>query len=318
MKTSIFYILIISVIFAFDDTTKILVLKPYSTIDPIHIDEGDIGTINMLFIESLNQYMNKIQISAVSCNDDSCALTELAKTMNNQFVVYTRLQKLGSKIIFSGSILDANTSFNSKSTAMNIEDMENVCSRLAKSIALQESISDVIDINNIVEQESKEPIRRASISRIGFAGGYIYPLNDTFGDGPGSRTLNLSSIYYYEFDNNSALIVDAMMAGISFGAHLGFLKYTNILDSSPFYGLGLGLHRTLSFNDDIESSSGPSINLQAGVMLFRTYDINVLFRGKYLHVFNDSSDNGFIIDIGIQKKRNENKKSDRFGIFKVF
>ena len=102
MKTSIFYILIISVIFAFDDNTKILVLKPYSTIDPIHIDEGDIGTINMLFIESLNQYMNKIQISAVSCNDDSCALTELAKTMNNQFVVYTRLQKLGSKIIFSG------------------------------------------------------------------------------------------------------------------------------------------------------------------------------------------------------------------------
>ena len=90
------------------------------------------------------------------------------------------------------------------------------------------------------------------------------------------------------------------------------------MDSSPFYGLGLGLHRTLSFNDDIESSEKPSINIQAGLMLFRTYDINVLFRSKYLHIFNDNSDNAFIIDIGIQKKRDESKKNHRFGIFKIF
>ena len=41
-------------------------------------------------------------------------------------VVYTRLQKLGTKIIFSASILDSGNSFDSKATAMRIEDMQKV------------------------------------------------------------------------------------------------------------------------------------------------------------------------------------------------
>ena len=315
MKKLIFYMIILSVIFAYDETTKLLVLNPYNTINATHLDEGDISTINMLFVESLNVYIKNIEISSVSCNDDSCALEELSKTGNDQ-LVYTRLQKLGSKIIFSGTILDGNSSFNSKVTAMNIEDMENVCSRLAKSIAFKELVENVADINNIVEQEQKEPIRRTSISRVGMTGGYLFPLKDTYGGGPGSRVLSLSSTYYYEFANNGALIVDAMLQpSTGFGAHLGFLKFTNIIDSSPFYGFGLGLHRTYSDINEIESSGGPSINFQAGMMLFRTYDINVLVRSRYLHIFNDNSDNAFIIDIGVQKKRNDKKKNGIFDLF---
>ena len=207
MKNLIFYIIIISVIFAYDETTKILVLKTHSTIDAKHLDESDVSTINMLFVEGLNDYIKNIETSSISCNDDICALEELSKTDNNQ-VVYTRLQKLGSKIIFSGSILDINSSFGSKATAMSIEDMENVCLRLSKSIALKEPVEDVADIDNIIETEQEEPARRTSISRLGVTGGYIFPLKDTFGEGPGTKSLNIGITYYYEFQNNSGLTVE--------------------------------------------------------------------------------------------------------------
>ena len=94
--------------------------------------------------------------------------------------------------------------------------------------------------------------------------------------------------------------------GIPFiGLDLSFLKFTNIIDTSPFYGIGIGLYDSYDSNNRAynsgytnqtqESSSGIGLSLQSGVMLYRTYNINVIARAKYLVVTNSDLDNGLIV-----------------------
>ena len=173
MKRLLFYFIIISAVFM-NESSNILILSPYSTIDSNYLDENDVGTINSLFIEGFNQYMDNIETLDVSCFDDDCALEELSKTGNDE-VVYMQLQKLGSKIIFSATILDVQTSFKSKITAMSVEDMENVCLRLSKSIALKQTLEEAADIENITQKEEQEDARRESLARIGVSIGYVFP-----------------------------------------------------------------------------------------------------------------------------------------------
>ena len=320
MRNFIFCIIvIISFVFAEDRDDGVLVFKPYSTIDDSYLDQSDISTINMLFIQGLSDYIDNIETSSTFCSDDNCALEKLSKTQNSQ-VIYTRLQKLGSKIIFYASILDSNGSFESSATAMSVEDMEQVCLRLSKSIALKESLEEVADIDNIIEKEQEEPARRTSLSRLGLNAGYLFPLGGTFYNE--SQILKLGTSYYYEFQNNTALIAEYQMVGnISMGVDLSILKFTNIVDTSPFYGAGLGLHGVFSneLDDDIRAG-GMAVNLQGGIMLYRTYDVNVLVRARYLHIFNSNSDHAFVIDLIFQKKLRERKKTrvvNRFPILEL-
>jgi len=297
---------------------NVLVLSPYSPSEVDYLDTNDINTINTLFIDGLGNYINKIESSSNSCNNNDCALEELSKT-NNSEVVYTRLYKLGNKIIFSGVILDSNKTFESRATAMNVEDMEQVCLRLSKSLALKESLEQVADIDNITEKEQEEPMRRASLSRVGANMGYFFPLGTSFGGD--YRLFKIGTSYYHEFKNNTGLIVESDWGGgnssSTFGGSISVLKFTNILDTSPFYGGGLGLYFVVtpsSGKAEDHKYSGLSFNASAGVMLFRTYDVNVLFRARYLHVLNTDFDNTFIIDFIFQRKMKEKKKK-RSGIF---
>ena len=321
MKTLFVYIIFISTIFAYNNYDNVLVLRPHSTINEKYVDESDISTIDILFTQGLKNHLKNIQSSSTSCNDNSCALIELAKSENNK-VIYTQVQKLGTKIIFSGSILDEDTSFSSSVTAMNIEDMEQVCRRLSKSIALQETIEEVADIDNITEKEEEEPLRRTSLSKFGINVGYYFPLSNSFSDR--SQIIKMGANYYYGFQNNTALMGEVTVGGNSFGVELNTMKFTNNVDTSPFYGLGLGLYvvdsESLQYHDnngndhfdsedDIYEEFGTSLSIQGGVMLYRTYDVNVIARAKYLHVFNDNSDNALVVDIVFQMKRKERKQN---------
>ena len=311
----IYILLITSLIFPNKLESKILVLSPYSDIDENKLDSADISTINTLFINGLDKHINNIELSSLSCINSECALDYLSKT-NNDEIIYTKIQKLGQKFIFSASILDNNNEFTSSATAMSIEDMDQVCLRLSKSIALKKTFEESADIGNITLKEEEEPLRRQSISRFGMGLGYLFPFSDT-GDEDISQSVYFGMNYYYEFKNNTALLLE-MGTGVPFlGLDLSFLKFTNIIDTSPFYGLGIGLYdsydpKTNTYNNGYttqtqESSSGIGLNLQGGVMLYRTYNINVIARAKYLVVTNSDIDNGLILDIKFQRNIPEKK-----------
>ena len=76
-------------------------------------------------------------------------------------------------------------------------------------------------------------------------------------------------------------------------------------------GGGVGLHWVAGDSDDYDSNfkkSGPTLNLQGGVVLFRTYDINVLARLQYIHILNTNSDHGLVCDVTIERKPNPKKE----------
>ena len=301
--------------------SNILVLKPYSDIDSAYLDDSDVNTIMTLFIEGLLQHHSgEIESSQNICSDNDCALDQLSKT-NNDEIIYGKLQKLGSKIIFSASILNVDQSFSSKATAMSVEDMEQVCLRLSKSIALRQTLEESADVDNITEKDEQESARRKSLGRVGLSIGYLFPFEDlTYVDhnynlGEDSEEVEVYSNllkfnwnYYNEFKNNTALLVELGFAPpVIWYADLNFLKFQNKLDTSPFYGGGLGFYsveRNNDWSDDIggEHDSGMCVNIQAGLILYRTYDINVMLRTKFIQIFNEDLDRGIMFDIGVQWK----------------
>ena len=323
MNKKILIIFIFTLFTVVKANSNILVLKPYSDIDSAYLDDSDVNTIMTLLIDGLSEHhAGGIESSQSICSNDDCALEQLSKTSNDE-VIYGKLQKLGSKIIFSASILDIDKSFSSKATAMSVEDMEQVCLRLSKSIALRQTLEESADIDNITEKDEQESSRRKSLGRAGISICYLFPFEDLiyvdynnsmFGEDSEqvseeySNLLKFSWNYYYEFKNNTGLLVELGLAPpVIWYADLNFLKFQNKLDTSPFYGGGLGFYsveRNNDWSDNIggEHDRGMCANIQAGLFLYRTYDINVMLRAKFIQIFNEDFDRGIMFDIGVQWK----------------
>ena len=120
----------------------------------------DLHTIEVLFVDGLKQNgIHTITTSEVSCSENECAKNELAKTDKSD-VIYMNVQTLGSKIIVKASIINNSSSFSERVTVTNIEDMENASIRLAKAIALRETIDVVADLDNIMSSETEASERR--------------------------------------------------------------------------------------------------------------------------------------------------------------
>ena len=331
-----FITLLFSIIFSSD----YLILKIYNNTDESNIIQSDLESINTLFSDEFTKYGN-IQNSIASCSNTDCALSELSKTKYD-YVVFTKIMKLGSKIIYTGYILDDNSIFTSKLIVLNIEDMVNATSRLAKSLALNEDIIEVVDVENIVESEEEEDARRQSLGRVGFNLGYMFPTFDsytnrnynrywnsnTFGYQDSIKTTNdmqkiiLGFNYFYEFKENRALLSELIWYTgypFSFGADMSMLKYLDKNDFSPYLGAGLGIHwvnycNGLDCQDDLNMPSdhrrsGFAVNAQAGYVFFRTYNINVIARLKYHLVLNTDLDQGFALDVGLERKPSTKRNS---------
>lgn len=323
--------------------SEYLVLKTHANTDGSDLTKTDLESIDMLFSEELGKY-GQVEISSNSCSDNQCALAELSSSKSSH-VVYTKIMKLGTKIIYTGYVLNDESTFTSKVTALSVEDMERALIRLAKSLALNESIDGVVDIDNITESEEEESARRQSLGRVGFSIGYMLPTfnsyakrnyesNDDgdwtngFEDGSylestiyDSQKITIGMNYFYEFKENRALLAEFIWntgSPVSFGADMSMLNYLGKNDFSPFIGGGVGIH-WVSYcsgycNSDVRPvdhrRSGLTLNAQGGYVLFRTYNVNVIARAKYHLILNTDLDQGFTIDVGLERKPSPKRSAD--------
>ncbi|MAR15063.1 MAG: hypothetical protein CMG21_01210, partial [Candidatus Marinimicrobia bacterium] len=274
-----------------------LFLKTYSNITNSEVlDKNDLESIDILFEEELSSYdFGSVINSSNSCPDNQCAIEELKK-IDSQFIVYTRIIKLGDKLRYSGTILSKEgVVFNTKLIVMNASEMEEGVMRLVKSIALRESIDDVADIDNIVPSESVESDRIKSFYKTGASIGYIYPLGSSYAsrktqynwpDEDGmiesnqSQKIKISAMYMYDFKENESLLIEGLGyfgEPTSFGLNASYIKYQNKENFSPYIGGGIGLQWVPycsgydcenDFNKpEDHRKSGISLNAQAGYMM---------------------------------------------------
>tara|TARA_Y100001934_G_scaffold101447_1_gene124708 strand:+ start:38 stop:1102 length:1065 start_codon:yes stop_codon:yes gene_type:complete len=330
---------------------KLLVLYPEADLsNTARLNVSDVNAIHILFADGF-EYYSKMNVIVPSdktvCYSSECA-TSLASEYKAEVVVTSKIRVLGSKIIFTGMIqnVDGTNQFTTRITALNVEDMENASMRLAKSLFTRNSIDDVADIDNIIEDEEYESERRKSIYRIGGSIGYLLPFggeNYYFYDENDNRVWNATPFFFgytqnWETKENSTIMLD-----VNFGSRKPFVIdltynfYKERDDNSPFYGFGLGWHMGIqetyvNSNDyqyyyDNVIRHGPAFLAQVGYIFMRTYDLNVMLRAKYHFQFSTlegNYDNGISFGVSLIKKsqsslgnRNSGKTEYRFPLLEI-
>lgn len=305
----------------------------------------DIQTINGMyhgFIEP--QYTGQIINSPDSfpaCGQRDCAL-KAAQTVHADQVIYSALYRLGSKWIFNSTIINADGSggFNQNLSALSIEDMESVTHRIADALIQRKDIEQVATVDNITEnEENLEPGRRRTSQSTGISLGYAFPVgksfsylqttggqeyNDSLGEfvnvpdsthryKPYSQIISLSLTHNWQFENNLLINSDVTwgVPDAFIGADLNLDYLFSRGDYAPFLGGGLGLYYV--FLQDNPSGnknySGIAVNLDGGILLFRTYNANVMLRGQYRVILNSDLDNSVGIDLGVTYRKSEEDKS---------
>ena len=117
-----------------DSNTKILIL-PFNSLG---IDSISLATAQNLFKFDLMKYCNwNIEETNQSCSSENCAI-EFGKEHNAQKSFICSMSKLGEKIIVQFILMNVESSkkiLSETTSALSIEDLENVMNRIALSVA---------------------------------------------------------------------------------------------------------------------------------------------------------------------------------------
>ena len=335
MKRKVIVCILFSLFFS---NEKLLLLYPDADLSNTgKLNVSDVNAIQLLFKDAFNTYSDFDLITPSDnpiCYSSECAIL-LAVEHNADQVVTSKIRVLGSKIIFTGMIQnsDGSDQFATRITALNVEDMENATYRLSKSLINRDSIEDVADIDNIIEDEEQIASRRKSLFRIGLTLGYTIPFggeNYYYYDDENKRQWNatpftIGYIQNWELKSNNSMLLDAFVQDIfsfhtpKIGIDLIYNTYKNKSDNSIFYGYGIGWHMSgdqhlKSEIDDygnqyletkFETRHGPALVAQVGYIFMRTYNTNIMARAKYHFQFSTlegNYDNGITFGVSLIKK----------------
>jgi len=259
------------------------------------------------------------------CAARECAAKALASQGGDE-AAFGSIRILGSKYFLSGSILGADGKVFSQQIPMaGVEDFEAASKRIAASLAKRKDIEQVADVDNVTEKEEAPDVnRRAGFYSMGGSVGFTIPVgnsyqrweskstcafcgNDTVELFKSKQIFTLGWNNWFEFKNHLALDMDVLLhipIAIGGDANLDYLFGNS--DITPFAGGGLGFQYVFpdqgSKQDDNKQNLGPAANVQAGLIMFRTYNINLILRSSYHVVMNDDLDNGPTFELAVRTK----------------
>lgn len=302
---------------------------------PLKIDSvkvKDFEAIRDMYAEALGSFysgtVKRAKQPLETCADKDCAL-EIMKAQGGDEVVFGAVRILGQKYFLSSSIVEADGKiFAQQIQVANVEDFENATKRIADALINRKSLEQVANLDNITEKEENlETNRRSSFYSSGGSIGFTVPFGDsyrryvtestsacaTFDCQDITRLEKSSSVFtlgwnnWFEFKNHLALEMDFLFySPIAIGGDANLEYLFGNGDFTPFVGGGLGAHYVFAdeglMKDNNKQNFGPAANVQAGLIMFRTYNMNVVLRGSYHVVLNEDVDNGATVDLAIRTK----------------
>ena len=269
------------------------------------------------------KYKGTVSFTQQSCGEKECAL-KAAGENKAQEVIFSSIIKLGNRFIFNGAITmaDGSNLYSQKLTTEKIEDFEQLCDRMAEALINRKTVELATSIENVSETDAEKDARKGRRSHYasGVTLGFGYPFGHSFQyverkiayGYPSSDTslylkrnpqlFKLGWANFWEFKNNLALDVQVLgFLPVGFGADIDVVRFFNHSDFSPFLGGGIGMHWVREDDTLSETSTkrnlGPAFNVQAGIMMFRTYNIHILARAQYHFIANSDMDNCLSGDI---------------------
>jgi hypothetical protein len=261
------------------------------------------------------------------CAARECAAKALAAQGGDE-VAFGAIRILGSKYFLSASILGSDGKLFPQQIPMaGVEDFEAASKRMAASLAKRKDLEQVADVDNVTEKEEAPDVnRRAGFYSMGGSLGFTFPVGSSYQRWESKTTgcdfcaqdtsyslsrskeiFTLGWNNWFEFKNHLALDLDVLFhVPIALGADANLDYLFGNADFTPFAGGGLGFQYVFpdqgKYEDDGKQNVGPAANVQAGVIMFRTYNLNLVLRGSYHVVMNDDMDNGPTIDLAVRTK----------------
>lgn len=302
-------LLIISCLFSIEvlaqDSARIkIVVLPfqYNGIDQVSINTAEsilrleINKLSKLVV--ISESRTKEAVSEIDFTDDENALI-IGKQLGANEILKCNLAALGEKIIVQYTLMEAETGNRilvDQITALNVEDLEVVMKRVAKSVVEQESFKKGVEVGKIVQEESVKPLRRASNKNFGISFGYLYPQK---GYDDGGRVLTFDARFDYELEEYAVGTLIGIRKG--FGTYLYGSYLFSKSDFCPYVGGGLGFHWVTHsrFPNQDMRGDGFEFSAHTGLRVFRTYNFQILINLEYNITINDFNDSAIIFTIGI-------------------
>lgn len=249
--------------------------------------------------------------TSTNCTGDTCAIN-LGKKYRTQKVFVCTLSKLGEKIIVQYLLFDVQNSkilLSDNTSALSVEDLENVMKRIAASVIKQMPIDKTAEVGVITEKETVPELRRSAQRTVGFSFGYLFP---TEGYDNADRSFAFEFRTGFETETSAIGLMLAIRRGFTANIYGSYLFSRE--DVCPYFGGAFGFHWVThnaspvytvktdgqySNNSRDKKDNGFEFTANTGLRLFHTYDFQILLNLYYTITLNDYYDKALIFTIGI-------------------
>ncbi|UCG52706.1 MAG: hypothetical protein JSW58_03925 [Candidatus Latescibacterota bacterium] len=278
----------------------------------VGVEEDLVDATMMLFKGSLEEEGKYRPVSAddvmgyVECYESTCA-AEIGWEAGYEKAIIGSLTRLGYKIIVRVQLVDTRDGtvlYSEDGVSESEEDLDTVLARLAKGVTTGSKFEGTAEVGMITEKEALEDRRRESYSSKGLRVGFIWPIDNSFGN----KIDRLTALdFAYQHD-----LPDFFLAGRSGirwgdgGVDICFLdakigRYLSRGDFTPFVNGGVGVHyirgKETVQSDDVTASYswddgayGLVLLGGAGFTAFRTYDFQFQIDVDYFIMLDKIND----------------------------
>ena len=281
------------------------------------VDPTAVATFRDLLQEELSKATGASFVTAgTACSDVPCT-QHVAAAVGASVGVYGSLSRLGKKIIVAVTVVDASNGSvvsNQKMTVDQIEDLDQVATRMAEAIAGGKSTEDTAKLGTLTTKDITPPMRRKGDSGFRLRLSGVAPLGD--GHGGVGFGVGVELAYWFEalhFAIEPKLAVRFSTTSeeadfVEIPIDLGVYYIFGLGDFTPFVGGGCGVHfaweerlRTVKVGEVVtslhesmvdDSQWGFGLFGRAGVLLMRTYDVRVTITLDYNVTFVELNDQG--------------------------
>jgi len=293
-----------------DSSYSRIAILPFQSngIDPVYIQTAEsilqIEISKLSTMDIISAKRTNDALSGEECIESDCAW-EVGKKLNADQVLGCKLSVLGEKIIvqyFLVDILSGKEILIDQITTTNVEELETVMKRIAKSVVEIKPASQNVEVGNILEGESEESLRRSSNKNVGLSFGYLYPQNGYDND---DRSFVANLHLDYEMEEFAVGMLLGIRKGFAINIYGDYL-FTKT-DFCPFVGGAFGFH-WISHDDffdpyldrEVEKrGDGFEITANAGMRILRTFNFQILVNLEFIYTMNDYDDKAIVFTIGI-------------------
>lgn len=230
---------------------------------------------------------------------------ELARSLAFDRLAIASVDRLGAKLILQVRLLDVATerSLLADSTPLSsLDQLDMAMRRAAQSIARQRPMERTREVGEVFEDEGLDGRSRRALEPTTLVAGYLYPSGAGY-DGD-SRRFTATLSHGIEDRNLAA------GASVSWRGGPALLLYSDWLarpkDVCPYLGAAAGFHwvrhEEISSRGetDHDYDDGFHLALRGGLLLYRTYDFQLVLQVERAWTFNDSKDAAWLLTLGLR------------------